>query len=123
MKTKLKNGKHFTRAEVSDYHDVIALKVRELTNTYSKLVITQASLLKSNRDKIIKLNPSVIFIHVYADIKTINKRIEYRIGYVTKLYAEKLIEYLEVGDNDYEINNNQNTIEELNQQIDIILST
>ena len=107
MKFKLKKGKHFTEKEVTDYHDIIAKEVLKLSKIHKNLVISQASLKKSNRDKIIKLVPSVVFINVHANIETIINRIEKRNGYVTKQYAKDLVNYLEVPKNEIIIINDK----------------
>ena len=114
MKTKLKNGEHFTKEEVSNYHKIIAYNIFELKSQYSKLVITQASLFREHRKLIKNLNPEINFIHIKSDINTINKRIEDRNGYVTKEYSDHLQKYLEVGTNDKYIENNlDTTVEDL----------
>ena len=114
MKTKLKNGKYFTKEEVCNYHKIIAYNIFELKTLYSKLVITQASLFREHRKIIKNLNPEINFIHIRSDINTINERIENRKGYVTHEYSDYLQKYLEVGANDTHIENNlDTTIEDL----------
>jgi len=114
MKTKLKNGKYFTKEEVCNYHKIIAYNIFELKTLYSKLVITQASLFREHRKIIKNLNPEINFIHIRSDINTINERIENRKGYVTHEYSDYLQKYLEVGANDTYIENNlDTTIEDL----------
>ena len=121
MKKKLKKSKHFTPSEVLKYHAIIALKISKLKHKYSKLVISQASLKKSNRKEIKKLNPNIIFINVYADINTILDRIKTRKGYVTKKYVLYLVKYLEISKKDYCINNNKNTtVKKIIEQIEQI---
>ena len=118
MKTKLKNGKHFTKEEISNYHKIIAYNIFELKTLYSNLVITQASLFREHRKIIKNLNPEIKFIHIRSDINTINKRLKKRNGYVTQEYSDHLHKYLEVESNDTYIENNLNTtVEDL---IDII---
>lgn len=118
MKTKLKNGKHFTKEEISNYHKIIAYNIFELKSLYSNLVITQASLFREHRKIIIKLNPETKFIHIRSNIDTINKRLKKRNGYVTQEYSDHLQKFLEVGTNDIYIENNlDKSMEDL---IDII---
>ena len=94
MKIKLKNGKHFTREEVSKYHDIIAEKIYQLKLIHPRLVISQASLFKKDRAKIKELNPKVQFIHVKIEtLDTIIERLKKRKGYVTETYVKNLLKH------------------------------
>ena len=108
MKEKLRERKHFTPEEVSEYHKIIAFNIFEIKSHYSNLVIAQASLFKKNRNLIKVLNPEIKFIHVKSNYQTINQRIKYRKGYVDKEYSDYLQKFLEISESDLEIVNSNN---------------
>ena len=118
MKNKLKNGKHFTREDVYEYHHIIANKIFELREKHKKLVISQASLFIEHRQIIKNKNPLVKFIHINSDRNTIISRLNNRKGYVTEKYMLDIEKYLEIDEEDDIINNKSNdTIQSIIVQI------
>ena len=109
MKEKLKNGQHFTIKEVEYYHEIIAYKLIQLKLKYKNIVISQASLFQKHRNIVKALNPEIVFVHVSASMETILERIQKRKGYVTEQYAKDLRQYLQIGEEDFEIQNDLNT--------------
>lgn len=111
MKEKLKNGQHFTIKEVEYYHEIIAYKLIQLKLKYKNIVVSQASLFQKHRNIVKALNPEIVFVHVSANMETILERIQKRKGHVTEQYAKDLQQYLQIGEDDFEIQNDLNTKE------------
>jgi carbohydrate kinase (thermoresistant glucokinase family) len=115
MKNKLKQGEHFTREDVKEYHYIIANKIYKLKKKHRNLVISQASLFIGHRQIIKDKNPLVKFIYINSDRNTIIKRLNHRKGYVTQKYMLYLEKYLEIDKNNDFINN------KLNDDVDSIV--
>jgi len=122
MKNKLKQGEHFTREDVKEYHYIIANKIYKLKKKHRNLVISQASLFIGHRQIIKDKNPLVKFIYINSDRNTIIKRLNHRKGYVTQKYMLYLEKYLEIDENNNYINNKSNdNIDSIVRQIFKIL--
>ena len=122
MKEKLRMGQHFTIEEVEYYHEIIAYKLIQIKLKYKNIVVSQASLFQKHRNIVKSLNPEVVFVHVAANLETILERIKKRKGDVTEKYAKYLQQYLQIGEEDFEIKNDLNTEEEeIIKQFEFIL--
>jgi gluconokinase len=117
MKDKLKKGEQFTINDVEYYHQIIADKVKLLSNIHNNFVICQASFFKKHRDIIYNTvsKDKIYFIYIKANKNNIIDRLNKRGGYVTPNYMNEMYKYLEISNNDFFIVNNIN-----NQDDDII---
>lgn len=113
LKNKIREGIHFNDNEIVEYHKIISSKIEEIKKDKKNIVISQASLLKKNRNIIKKMHKDIIFVNIKTKIDIIYKRLKLRGGFISKEYIKHLIQFLQIDKNDIILENNSPNLKNL----------
>ena len=122
MKDKLKIQEQFTYNDVEYYHHIIAQQLINLSSKHNNIVICQASFFQKHRNLIkSKLtNKDLYFVHINANKKIIINRLKNRNSCVTPKYMHDMCRYLQINQQDFQINNNYSSNKQLIEQCNYI---
>lgn len=90
MIAAIQNEQVFTEAMRQAYFNIVTTKTLALVKKHANLVVTQALIKEKNRQQVLAQLPKAQFIHVTADVNTINKRLKIRNNWVSIDYANKI---------------------------------
>lgn len=88
MKTCIYQRKGFTKEMLDVYIGVMIERITALQKEHKNVIVAQALYNEMDRNKIYEQFRHAIFVHVKADLVTINRRLDKRNNWVDKNYAE-----------------------------------